>query len=480
MSAEKPSLFRKKALEHISTPEQLDTMLQVLPRRNWLPLLVLGLGFLGFGFWCVFGQIPVNLNANGIMVFPGRIVPLQSHSQGQLLQLDVEVGDEVIKGQLLGEVYQPELVEQLAVEQQLLEELETKIAIIEPLRKFTLATEKQFIEAKRNWYQKQIESSTSLANARHAESDRYLAGQSQQLTVVQADLEILGQFLSKKLTDFEGLTQEKIFAAYDQELIDTRQELLNNKVAISELQLKQQEVEFQRLKFLTEHQVRLDAVEELQRKLEELAVQLARLDQAELTAETKNRLELTEAKGRVQRLTRNLNHQSIITSPRSGKILELTVAAGQMLTPGLRIGVIESSGDADGLIAVAYFPVKDGKKIHSGMKIRITPTTIKRERFGSILGDITSVSSVPRSTDSIAAIVGNRELAMSLGTGGSMIEVRSRLRTDDEAHSGYQWSSGKGPDIAITSGMTVTVDATIENRQPITFLLPFLRGMGGN
>ena len=61
-----------------------------------------------------------------------------------------------------------------------------------------------------------------------------------------------------------------------------------------------------------------------------------------------------------------------------------------------------------------------------------------------------------------------------------MIEVRSRLRTDDEAHSGYQWSSGKGPDIAITSGMTVTVDATIENRQPITFLLPFLRGMGGN
>jgi len=480
LSADKPSLFRKKALEHISTPEQLDTMLQVLPRRNWLPLLVVGLGFVGFGVWCVLGQIPVSVNASGIMIYPGRIVPLQSHSQGQLLQLEVQVGDEVSKGQVLGEVYQPELVEQLAVERELLAELETKISIIEPLRKFTLATEKQFIEAKRGWYLKRIETSTSLANARHTESDRYLAGQSAQLSVVESDLQLLGAFLTKKLSDFEALTEEKIFAAYDQELIDTRQELLNNKVAISELQLKQQELEFQRLKFLTEHQGRLDGVEELRRSVEELDVQIARLDQAELTAETKARLELTEAQGRVQRLTRNLNHHSTIISPRSGKILELTVSPGQILTQGLRIGVIESSGDAEGLIAVAYFPVKDGKKIQSGMKTRITPTTIKRERFGSILGDITSVSSVPRSTDSIAAIVGNRELAMSLGTGGSMIEVRSRLKADDEAPSGYQWSSGNGPDIDVTSGMTVTVDATIEYRKPITFLLPFLREIGGN
>jgi HlyD family secretion protein len=158
----------------------------------------------------------------------------------------------------------------------------------------------------------------------------------------------------------------------------------------------------------------------------------------------------------------------------------LTVSPGQVLTPGQQIGLIESTGSPEGLVAVAYFPVKDGKKIQPGMKTRITPTTIKRERYGSIVGDITSVSSVPRSTDSIAAIVGNRELAMSFGTGGSMIEVRSSLQAVEENPSGYRWSSGKGPDISITSGMTVTVDATIEYRKPITFLLPFLRELGGN
>ena len=479
MPAEQSSLFRQKALDHISTPEQLDTMLQVLPRRNWIPLLVVGLGCLGFGIWCVFGQIPVNVSSNGIMVHPGRIVPLQSHSHGQLMHLNFEIGDSVEKGQVLAEIYQPTLTEQFNVDKELLRELRIRVATVEPLRKFTLASEKQFIQAKRNWFQQRIEDNGELATARQAESHRYLENQSNQLKEHKSDLKTLGKFLEKKLSDFEALTQQKIFAEYDQEVTDTRQQLLSNKIALSELSLKQQEIEFQRLKFLSEHQERLDGIEELQKQIEELDVQVARLDQAELTSETNTKLELVEAEGRLQRLEQDLAHQSQIVSPHSGKILELTVVTGQILTPGQQIGSIESNSSPNGLIAVAYFPMKDGKKIKSGMQTRITPTTIKRERYGSIIGEITSVSSVPRSTDSIAAIVGNRELAMSFGTAGSMIEIRSRLTTDDQNPSGYNWSSGSGPDIKITSGMTLTLDATIEYRKPITFLLPFLRELGG-
>ena len=77
-------------------------MLQVLPRRNWIPVLVVGLGIVSFTIWCIFGQIPVNVKAKGIMVFPGRVVPLQSHSQGQLLKLNVSPGDSVTKDQVIG------------------------------------------------------------------------------------------------------------------------------------------------------------------------------------------------------------------------------------------------------------------------------------------------------------------------------------------------------------------------------------------
>ncbi|MGB1070908.1 MAG: hypothetical protein ACPG1Z_04505, partial [Planctomycetota bacterium] len=127
MSADKPSLFQKKALEHISTPEQLDTMLEVLPRRNWIPVLVVGLGLTCFILWCVFGQIPVNVQASGIMVYPGKVVPLHSNTQGQLTKLLVGPGESVEFDQVLCEIHQPQLEGQLAVETDLLEELRTKI-----------------------------------------------------------------------------------------------------------------------------------------------------------------------------------------------------------------------------------------------------------------------------------------------------------------------------------------------------------------
>ena len=113
------------------------------------------------------------------------------------------------------------------------------------------------------------------------------------------------------------------------------------------------------------------------------------------------------------------------------------------------------------------------------MPTRVTPTTIKKERYGSIVGNITQVSTIPRSTDSIAATVGNKELAQSLNTGGAMIEVRSQLSPSEETNSGYKWTSGGGPELKVTSGMTFTMDTTIEYRKPITFLLPFLKEMGG-
>ena len=249
MSADKPSLFQKKALEHISTPEQLDTMLQVLPRRNWIPVLVVGLGIVSFTIWCIFGQIPVNVKAKGIMVFPGRVVPLQSHSQGQLLKLNVSPGDSVTKDQVIGEIFQPELREQLDVEKGLLSELKTKIELNEPLRQFTLASEKSFIETKKEGYKKQIGTHTELARMRLEEKDRYIQKQIDQINTLEQDLQSLNSYLTKKLTGFESLAEDEIFSAYDEELQDTRQELLTNKVSLSELQLKKHELDYQKLQF---------------------------------------------------------------------------------------------------------------------------------------------------------------------------------------------------------------------------------------
>ena len=49
------SIFRKEALERLSSPEQLDQLMKIVTPRSWLPLVTLG-GLLGMGLlWSFFG-----------------------------------------------------------------------------------------------------------------------------------------------------------------------------------------------------------------------------------------------------------------------------------------------------------------------------------------------------------------------------------------------------------------------------------------
>ena len=115
------------------------------------------------------------------------------------------------------------------------------------------------------------------------------------------------------------------------------------------------------------------------------------------------------------------------------------------------------------------------------MPIQITPQTIKRERFGGIVGTVANVSTFPITTESAANIVGNPEVVKGLiaDKPEGVIQVFAELKPDAATSSGYQWSSSKGPNLKITSGTTTTVRVTVEERAPISFVLPILRSTSG-
>lgn len=65
----KRSLFRKEALERLSSPEQLDQLMQIVTLKSWLPLITLG-GLLACGLvWSVVGRIPVTTTGRGVIVY---------------------------------------------------------------------------------------------------------------------------------------------------------------------------------------------------------------------------------------------------------------------------------------------------------------------------------------------------------------------------------------------------------------------------
>jgi hypothetical protein len=68
MSDSSTSIFRKESLERLSSPEQLDQLIQIVSPRSWLPLTSIGI-LIGLAFlWSVIGRIPITANGKGIFV----------------------------------------------------------------------------------------------------------------------------------------------------------------------------------------------------------------------------------------------------------------------------------------------------------------------------------------------------------------------------------------------------------------------------
>jgi HlyD family secretion protein len=82
-------------------------------------------------------------------------------------------------------------------------------------------------------------------------------------------------------------------------------------------------------------------------------------------------------------------------------------------------------------------------------------------------------------TEAIATVVGNPDLARELAAGVSKIEVQAALAPAPETASGYRWTSGQGPDLRVSAGTSAALRVTVERRRPISYLIPALRDWSG-
>jgi HlyD family secretion protein len=229
-----------------------------------------------------------------------------------------------------------------------------------------------------------------------------------------------------------------------------------------------------------------DTIAELQAKLTRLDSDLKQLDsQAKqvvlqnLEVSTARKNAIQELRSQIVLLEVQLAQHSQIVSQYNGRILEITVHVGQVIQAGHRLGSLDVEDTASTLVGLTYFPIKVGKKVQPGMTIQVAPDTVERERFGSIVGTVASVSAFPVTKEGVARLVGNAEVVTTLVSQGPVIEVVANLVRNTSTFSGYQWSSSAGPALRMTAGTTMTGRVVVEQRAPITYILPFLRDVSG-
>ncbi len=181
---------------------------------------------------------------------------------------------------------------------------------------------------------------------------------------------------------------------------------------------------------------------------------------------------ISEARRHVDELKIALARETRITSPLDGQIIEVKSGSGTVVAAGRPIVSIESSGT--GLEVLLYVSPEQGKKIVPGMTVRVSPVTVKREQFGTLVGQVASITAYPVTSEGMLSELQNRELAAQFMAHGPPYEAHVTLKPDSLTPSGYAWSAGRGPATVLTSGTIVRADVTVSSQRPISLLFPVL------
>jgi HlyD family secretion protein len=211
-------------------------------------------------------------------------------------------------------------------------------------------------------------------------------------------------------------------------------------------------------------------------QIQELELSIEQAKQKNIQTEFTLKNQIDESRRAVEKLELQLENNRHIRSKSGGKVMQLMVSAGTAVAFGTPVLSVAADQSTQSMKNLCYFSVKDGKKIKPNMTIQVTPSTVKRERYGSIVGKVVSVSSFPVSREAAMNIVGSKELAFALTGQGAMIEVKTELKPalSSESESGYEWTS-KNPPVAVSQGTTTVNRVRVDDRAPITYVLPLLR-----
>ncbi|MEM6706246.1 MAG: NHLP bacteriocin system secretion protein [Acidobacteriota bacterium] len=435
MSESKPN-FRRKALERLSSPDRLDEVIDVVDPHAWLAAGGFAVLF-GFGLiWSLFGNLPTSVEGQGVLIRPRVVQRVAAPAAGRVSELNIEVGQTFEEGDVLATIAQSQATDRL-------DELRARLATLK--RQDSTRT--------------QLETKQASVQAEQLRLDAQLI--EQRRDDLRANL--------RSARELEPVLEERLEGRLELEELGLAPRLSNERLAA-----KQSLIENQNL------QTSLEA------ELIELDSELARLDvrrsalelEATQVSDTRGN-EILSLEAQIAVEEAELRRSSQVLAESSGRVLEISVNTSQIVNIGEALASIEVDDVDSDLVALSFFAVGDGKLIHPGMESRITPDTVERARFGGILSRVIAVSQVPVTSASVDSIVGSSQLASSLVKNEAYIEVRAELEQDPSTHSGFRWSSSKGPEQLLDYGVTTQSFVVVERRAPITYLLPFLRELVG-
>ncbi|MEM8572307.1 MAG: NHLP bacteriocin system secretion protein [Pseudomonadota bacterium] len=399
--------------------DQLDVQITLIPRAFQFLFVAVALLMGAAGYWSVFGVLPTKAAGEGLIVSAGyQLRVAQSEAEGRIQSIAVAIGDEVDADDAIAELDQSGLEIQISEAQAAVDDL----------------------------------------TARYNAIRTQLTAQIADHETTNAQLEAIYETSLQEIE--EGQSRLAAFLEGEESLQE--QGLATRSTVISTL-VSQQNMAVQLATLKTQHAERL-------RDLADLKTESAlRIDAAEEQLDAGTR--------ELERLEALRARDTLVRAPGPGRIEEIRVSIGQNVTQDTTIATIAQSGG--GAEVIAFLEAAEARRVTVGMPVQVVPSSINKAQYGSMRGRVSTLSPEPVSIAYASALLRNAALAQQLTESGTSYLARIELFEDRTSASGYEWWSGQGPSFPIDEGSLAQVDVILEERAPITLVIPAFRALIG-
>jgi HlyD family secretion protein len=395
-------------------PEHLNEAIRLTARSTWILLAALGLCVAAVIAWGFLGRLDFHAQGQGVLLLDrSEVANVVARAGGTVSTIRVVPGQRVAAGDVLASVRLDEIAERRD---------QAKVAL----------------------------------DAQRRELDKYRATSAADVTRRKADLDLLVKSLQADLAEADK-NRAMLQKLYDDYVVEVQHGLATREqmqATFDRLNDVQQSIRQMTDKLSTSKTQQIEFEDEVARNISDLS------------------MKVIEAKSRYDDLQVQFDVGSTIRSPVAGTVSEITTQLNQTVTAGDKLMVVESGTSARSLVAHAYMPIDQGKRVAVGMPAQISPTSIDDRIYGSIRGTVSSVSTLPMSRDGLMAVLGDPALVATMMAGGAPIEIEITLDADPRTADGLSWTSSVSPPTPVTAGTTVVSKVVVDRVSPVSLILP--------
>jgi HlyD family secretion protein len=157
-----------------------------------------------------------------------------------------------------------------------------------------------------------------------------------------------------------------------------------------------------------------------------------------------------------------------LRAPAAGRLAQRSPQLGSFIRAGDAVATIEPVGAAP--TAVVFVPVETDLRVAVGMPVRLSPADARPDVFGFLRGHVAYAAPFPASPDRIKAALQNDAVAASFSPDIPVREVHIAL--DVDAGGNLIWSGLQNAGRALSPGTPCYATIVVEERRPISFVLP--------